>query len=95
MIYLLTAVLLTAMFIWGGLEWYAAILLGFIAPIVGLILSFSLSFVVPRIVSTPLLRSESGVPYDFTPIVAQALVIIGSVFLAKEMRKKKGTGSMK
>ena len=91
-IYLLSGAILAAILIWGGLEWYAAILLGFIAPFVGLILSIPITILVAFALPASAVSGESGA--DLISIISmassQVLVLGGAVLLAKSMRKTKG-----
>ena len=90
-VYLLSGAILAGIFIWGGLEWYASILLGFIAPFVGLILSLPMTMVLALVLPAVGLGGESGGDWlsIISLIVSQALVLVGAVLLARSMRKSK------
>ena len=86
-IYLLSGAALAAILIWGGLEWYAAVLLGFIAPFVGLILAIPLNLLVALVLPSSAISGDSA--FIASMAISQILVLGGAVLLAKSMRKTK------
>ena len=86
--YLLTAAAIAGLMIWGRLEWYAAIILGFIAPFVGMIMVLPLNVFFAWILPKSLAESEL-----LPGIVAYGLTVVGAFFLAKTLRKTKGKGT--
>lgn len=90
-IYLISGAILAGILIWGGLEWYAAILLGFIAPFVGLIMALPINMALAFALPASAVSGKSGA--DMISIISmltsQVLVLAGAVLLAKSMRKTK------
>jgi hypothetical protein len=90
-VHLIAWAILTGIFIWGGLEWYAAVLLGMIAPFVGAILALPLNFVIVGIL--PASFSHGKPDAETVPFicmgVSHLLVFGGAILLAISMRKEK------
>ena len=83
-LYYAVAVVVAGIMIWGRLEWYAAILLGFISPLVGAVLTMPLSLLLGPVLPPALV--ESGY---FSVVVAFGLVIVGAFLLARNLRKNR------
>ena len=89
-IYLAAGVVIAGLLIWGGLEWYAALLLGLIAPFIGLILSIPITLLVSLVLPESVVAGESRaeVLSISSLAIGQAIVLGGSVLMALSMRRE-------
>lgn len=83
--YIASTVLVAIILIWGRLEWHAAILVGLMAPIVGIIVGTLLPI-------HAIILARLGVPNDWNErisnFIVQTWTILGAFLLARSLRSK-------
>jgi hypothetical protein len=83
--YISTTVFVTAILIWGRLEWHASFLVGLIAPIVGIIMGMCFPIHLHILVRLPMPRSWLEPISDF---IIQTWTIAAAFFLARSLRSR-------